>query len=395
MFSYLIRIFSAIILTGLVTTQMSQTAHAQAFETAAKQALLYDVQTGSTLFSKDADKQIPPASLAKLMTMEVVFNALKIGSLSLDDQFLVSEDAWRRGGAQSGGSTMFAELNSEIRIEDLITAVIVQSANDGCIILAEGIAGSEDAFVQLMNARAQTIGLEDSVFVNSTGLPADGQLVTMRDLVRLADHIQREYPEYYALYSLTAFEWNNINQRNRNPLLRMDISADGMKTGFTEESGYAILGSTNADGRRLIAAMSGMETQDQRAREARKLLEWGRRSFSKYRIVSDDGVVGRVDVYGGEQNSVPVRPQNSLEMLLPLIGDVDSFRPRIVYDFPLRPPIAEGDQIAQLRLMRDDEVAFEAPLVAAESVEAGPIHRRALDALSELAFGWIPDRIRP
>lgn len=385
---------------GLMAAALLAVPHAamaQLFETRAEQALLYDVGSGSTLFAKDADRPIPPASLAKLMTMEVVFHALAVGTLTLEDRFLVSENAWRTGGAASGGSTMFAELGSEIRVEDLIRGVIIQSANDGCIILAEGMAGSEAAFVQLMNQRAEAIGLKNSIFVNSTGLPAPGQTVSVRDLVRLAVHIQTEYPERYGYYAETEFAWNNINQRNRNPLLSMDIGADGMKTGFTEESGYAIVGSTLDDkGGRLVVAMSGLPDDRARALEARKILEWGRRSFATYRITSADGTIGRVGVYGGAQSSVAVKPKGSLEVLLPIAGSQsDAFRERIVYNHPLRAPIEQGDEVAVLRLLLDDEVAFEAPLVAAESVEKGPLHRRALDALIELATGWIPERFLP
>ncbi|MEL6435169.1 MAG: D-alanyl-D-alanine carboxypeptidase family protein, partial [Pseudomonadota bacterium] len=271
----------AFVLAVVAVAALTAAAHAQLFETKAQQAVLIDVDTRSILFNKDADAQVPPASLAKLMTMEVVFNALKTGQLSLEDEFIVSENAWRTGGAVSGGSTMFAELNSSIRVEDLIRGVIIQSANDGSIVLAEGMAGTEATFANLMNERAREIGLRNSVFTNSTGLPDPLQKATMRDLVTLAMHIQREYPTYYQYYSEPDFTWNKITQRNRNPLLSMEIGADGMKTGFTEESGYAIVGSAENDGRRLIVAMSGMADQRERAQEARKLLEWGRRAFNE------------------------------------------------------------------------------------------------------------------
>ena len=197
-------------------------------------------------YSKDADKLIPPASLAKLMTMEVVFHALKVGRYTMDDTFAVSKNAWTKGGAKSGGSTMFAKLKSQIRLEDLIQGVIVQSANDACIIIAEGMAGTEENFAALMTERAREIGLTKSVFKNSNGLPAEGQVVTMRELVTLGRHIWQEYPEYYRFYGQREFTWNKITQRNRNPLLEMEIGADGMKTGYTEESGYAIVGSVAA-----------------------------------------------------------------------------------------------------------------------------------------------------
>ncbi|MEO1702121.1 MAG: D-alanyl-D-alanine carboxypeptidase family protein [Pseudomonadota bacterium] len=374
---------SASFLIILVTS-----AHAQLFETKATNAILLDVTTRSVLFNKNADESVPPASLAKLMTMEVVFHALKTRQLSLDDEFLVSENAWRRGGAASGGSTMFAELNSTIRVEDLIRGVIVQSANDGCIILAEGMAGTEETFASLMNERARAIGLQKSVFYNSTGLPHPDQRVTMRDLVTLATHMQREYPQYYRYYAQEAFDWNNINQRNRNPLLSMDIGADGMKTGFTEESGYAIVGSTVTDNRRLVVAMSGMESQRERAQEARKLLQWGRRAFDEMALFNEDEPVGNVRLYGGTDFTVPVAPEKGLTFLVP-IGSTENLRARIVFQGPVLAPVTEGDEIAELHLYYGDDLAQITPLYAAKTVGRGPIHRQALDALSELVLGWI------
>jgi len=211
-------------------------AQAQLFETKATQAFMIDADTGTVLFSKDADKPIPPASMAKLMTMEVVFNAIKSGRLKLDDTFVVSENAWRKGGAPSGTSTMFAKLKSAIRLEDLIQGVTVQAANDGCIVIAEGMAGSEDSFAAQMTERARQIGLKTSTFVNSTGLPADGQQTTVRELALLALHLWRDYPDFYRYYGLKDFTWNKISQRNRNPLLAMDIGADGLAVGASAGS---------------------------------------------------------------------------------------------------------------------------------------------------------------
>lgn len=363
-------------------------ARAQLYETPARHAMLLDVGTGTILFSKDTDTPIPPASLAKLMTMEVVFHALKSGRLTLEDRFLVSENAWRTGGAVSGTSTMFAELNSEIALEDLIRGVIVQSANDGCIIIAEGIAGSEEAFAQLMNDRARAIGMTGSNFVNSTGLPADGQTVTIRDLVTLTQHMQRTYPEFYRYYSETEFTWNGIRQRNRNPLLRMDIGADGMKTGFTEASGYAIVGSVARSGRRMIVAMSGLDSERQRAEEARKMLDWGIRAFEPHSLFEAGEEIGNVRLYGGELATAPVRLAEPLTILMPLTGR-DTMRAQIVFDGPVPAPVEAGDPIARLHIYFGDELAHEAELEAAQAVGKGPIHRQALDTLLEMAIGWI------
>lgn len=367
---------------------MSGAVRAQLFETSAGQAFMIDAETGSILFSKDPDKLIPPASLAKLMTMEVVFNAISSGRLSLDDTFYVSENAWRTGGAASGGSTMFAELKSEIRLEDLIKGVIVQSANDGCIIIAEGMAGSEENFARLMTERARALGLEKSVFRNSTGLPAEGQYVTVRELAKLALHIWRTYPEFYKIYSQTDFTWNKIFQRNRNPLLRMDIGADGLKTGFTEESGYAIVGSVNRDGKRLFVAMSGLASERARAEEARKILDWGIRAFEKVELYADGEVVGEAATYGGEKSGVAVKARGPISILVP-ITNRDRLIARIVYEGPVVAPVEAGTPIGTLKVWIGDTLSQETPLYAAEDVGKGTLTQRALDAVEELMIGWL------
>lgn len=368
---------------GLVTS-----ASAQLFETRAQQAFMIDADTGTVLFSKDPDALIPPASLAKLMTMEVVFNALKTGRLTLQEEFFVSENAWRTGGAMSGGSTMFAEVRSSISLENLIQGVIVQSANDGCIIIAEGMAGSEENFAQLMTERARAIGMTRSVFKNSTGLPAEGQVVTVRELAMLAHHIWTEYPDQYAYYAQAEFTWNNITQRNRNPLLRMNIGADGMKTGFTQESGYGIVGSVARDDRRLFVALSGMESDAVRAEEARKILDWGMRAFDKYQIFAENEVVGEAKVYGGEKGGVGLRSNGPISLFVPLTNR-DRLVARIVYDGPVIAPVEEGARVGTLRVWIGDAMSQETPLYAAESVDTGKLHQRALDAIEELAVGWM------
>lgn len=363
-------------------------AWAQLFETKAVNALMIDAGSGTILFAKNPDKLIPPASLAKLMTMEVVFNALKVGRLSLDDEFQVSENAWRKGGATSGGSTMFAELKSTIKLEDLIKGVIIQSANDGCIIIAEGMAGSEENFATLMTERARAIGMPKSVFKNSTGLPAEGQFVTVRELARLAHHIWREYPEYYKYYSEPQFTWNNILQRNRNPLLRMDIGADGLKTGFTEESGYGLVGSIEREGRRLFVAMSGMQSKNQRAEEARKILDWGIRAFEEIELFAEDEIAGEAKVYGGDKSALALSAINPVTILVP-ITNRDRLKARIVYQGPVEAPVEAGTQIGVLRIWIGKTLSQETKLYAAEDIGEGKLHQRALDAVEELLVGWL------
>lgn len=363
-------------------------ANAQLYQTKAKQALLMDADTGTVLFSKEADTRIPPASLAKIMTIEVVFNKVKSGSLKLDDKFFVSENAWRNGGAASGGSTMFAELNSEIELQDLIRGIIIQSANDGSMIVAEGLSGSEDIFADLMNDRARAIGLENSNFVNSTGLPAENQYVSIRDLAKLAQFVIREYPSLYSIYKEPSFEWNRILQRNRNPLLAMDIGADGMKTGYTEASGYAIVGSAVRNGQRLIAVLSGMESKEQRAEEARKILDWGFRAFEKVSIFKEGEVLGQASVYGGKKPKVNLVGKGAVEIYLP-IANRDRLKARIVYNGPLMPPLEKGTNVARLKISVGDDITQEIELYAAETVEKGGLQRQSIDALKELLFGWL------
>jgi D-alanyl-D-alanine carboxypeptidase (penicillin-binding protein 5/6) len=361
-------------------------ARAQLFETKAAQAFMIDAETGSVLFSLNPDALIQPASLAKLMTMEMAFNAIKSGRLSLDDTFVVSEHAWRTGGAPSRTSTMFAALKSEIRLEDLIRGVTIQAANDGCIVIAEGMAGSEENFARQMTERARQIGLEKSTFVNSTGLPAPGQQTTVRELVMLARHIWRNYPSLYRYYGEQEFTWNKIRQLNRNPLLAM--GGDGLVLGASEQDGFGIVGSAEQGGRRVIAALSGLKDDKERAEEARKLLEWGLRSFERTTIFADGEIVGQAQVFAGTKSTVPLKAEGPVELLLP-IASRDKITARIVYTGPLPAPVEEGQRVGRLKVWIGDTLSQEMPLYAAESVPIGTLPHRALDALKELAVGWL------
>jgi len=358
------------------------------FETKAKQAFMIDAETGTVLFAKDADKLIPPASLAKLMTSEIVFDAVKSGRHSMEDTFMVSENAWRTGGASSGGSTMFAEVKSVIRLGDLIQGIVVQSANDGCIVVAEGMAGSEANFAKLMTDRARALGFGKSVYKNSTGLPADGQVVTVRELALLGLHLWKAYPELYKLYAQPAFTWNKIMQKNRNPLLAMDIGADGLKTGFTEESGYAIVGSASRGDRRVFAAISGLTSERERAEEARKLIDWGMKAFERKLLFGEGDAVGEASVYGGEKGGVALRAKGPINLMVP-ITNRDKLVARIVYDGPVLAPVEEGTQIGVLKVWIGDTLSQETPLFAAENVAVGALYQRAFDAIGELMVGWM------
>ena len=380
--------FSGLLVLLLSCICLAPSAGAQPFETKAKQALLVDAANGAVLFAKDIDRPFAPAALAKMMTMEVVFHAIEEGRLSLGQTFKVSENAWRRGGAPSGGSTMFAKLNSEISLDDLIRGAIVQSANDACIVIAEGMAGSEEAFAQMMTERARAIGLTQSVFKNPHGLPAEGQVVTARDLVKLAEHLWRTYPEFYSYYAMPDFTWNGIFQRNRNPLLRMDIGADGLSTGATEESGFAIVGSIERQGRRLFLVLGGLASDKERADEARRILDWGMQAFEKRQIFAANEIVGEAQVYGGAKGVVPLKAGGPIAVLLPKEA-TEPVSARVVYQGPLEAPVAEGQQVGALKVWMGETLSQEAPLYAAAPVEQGTLGQRALGAIRELAIGWM------
>tara|TARA_R110002124_G_scaffold63350_20_gene173197 strand:+ start:14874 stop:16025 length:1152 start_codon:yes stop_codon:yes gene_type:complete len=364
-------------------------AWAQAtFDTKARFAILMDQETGTVIFQKDADLPMEPASMAKLMTIAVVFREIRDGRVDLNDEFFVSEHAWRTGGASSGGSTMFAELNSKISVENLIRSVIIQSGNDAAIILAEGIAGSEASFAAMMNEVAEDIGLTGSHFTNPTGLPDPQMHVTARDLADLARYLIREFPQYYHFFSEPEMEWNGIKQPNRNSLIEMGIGVDGLKTGHTEAAGYGSVISTEEGGRRLIAVVHGLTSMSERAEEGRKLITWGARAFERVAAYGDGAIVGYADVYGGETGSVGLIGNGEIALYLPR-GSRKCLSAEVRYTGPLMPPVNAGDQVAELRVFCDDRLVQVAPLYAAQSVKEGGITRKAADALRQLALGWL------
>jgi D-alanyl-D-alanine carboxypeptidase (penicillin-binding protein 5/6) len=356
------------------------------FQTAAPFAILIDAESETVLFEKNADKLTPPSSLAKLMTAETVFNEIKQGRLKLDDEFIVSEDAWRRGGAPSHTSSMFAPIHSKVRTEDLLRGMIIQSANDACITLAQGIAGSEPKFAEMMTARARTLGLTQSYFSNSTGLPDPTLHVTVRELAKLAREIIQTYPEFYPIYAEKEFTWNKIRQQNRNPLLTMNIGADGMKTGFTDEGGYGLVGTAVQNGLRLIVVINGLKTAQERATEGKRLLEWGFKGFETRLLFADGQAIGEAKLFGGAQGSVPLTGARMVSLLVPR-GSTDRIIARIVYTGPVLAPVQQGQAIGKLRVWRGDHLALELPLQAAEDVAVGNMTQRAIDAVAELVIG--------
>ena len=349
----------------------------------APHAILIDAENGGVLFERDADKLIFPASLGKLMTAEYVFNEIKEGRIKLTDEYMVSENAWRKGGAPSHGSTMFAAIYSKVPVDDLIHGMIIQSANDACIVLAEGIAGNEAAFAEKLTERARAIGLTKSVFTNSNGLPDPGEQVTTRELGMLARHIIRTYPDFYQLFGQADYTWNKIRQQNRNPLLGAMAGADGLKTGFTKEAGYGLVGSAVQNGLRLIVVVNGVATAKERADEAKKLLEWGFRNFEQRVLFAEGQTIGAAKVFGGASSRVDLVADGVVRVMLPKTG-ADKLIARIVYNGPVPAPVTEGTRIGNLKVWRNDNLILTMPLKATENVGKGNMSQRAFDAVTEM-----------
>jgi serine-type D-Ala-D-Ala carboxypeptidase (penicillin-binding protein 5/6) len=356
---------------------------AQSFQTAAPNAILYDVGTRSVLFEKDADKPVPPASLVKVMTAAVVFQEIASGRLKLDDEMTVSANAWRKGGAIAGNSAMFLTPNQRPKLSDLITGLVVASGNDAAITLAEGISGSEENFVALMNERGKAMGLRHSTFANPTGLPDAAQKVSVRDLMLVSDYIIREHPELYKFFAIKEMIWGKTKQQNRNPLLLSDAAADGLKTGNSDEAGFGLIGSSVVNGQRLIVIVHGLKTATDRSLEARKLLDWGYRSFEPRVLFNASAVLGVAKVYGGEAATIGVASLVDIRTLVPK-GDLSKVTATIVYNAPLKAPIAKGAEIARLKVKRGDINVLDAPLVAVEAVNEGSLTQRARDGAWEL-----------
>lgn len=372
----------------LISSWAGISAASAQIEIDAQYAILLDVETETVLYEKNADVLMQPASMSKLMTIAVVFDALKSGKISMNTEYMVSENAWRTGGAPSRTAAMFAPLNTPVTVEDLLQGAIIQSGNDACIVLAEGMAGSEAAFAQQMMDYARSIGLKKSTFVNSTGLPDPGQLMTSRELAKLSLHIINEYPQYYPYFQQREFPYRKHKFYNRNPLIAANIGADGLKTGFTEESGYGLVASAVRDGRRLIVVVNGLKDSSARRQEAIKLLNWGFSSFGKFTVFSSDEIVGEALVWGGEQRYVKLRGDGDVKILLP-IANHKNLRGEIVYLGPVLAPVEAGTRIGELRVTAEGGITSSAPLVAAESVERAGMIRQGFDSLLVLAFGWL------
>ena len=364
---------------------------AVAFETRAGAAFVIDQQTGTVLMAKNADEPLPPASMSKLMTLYMAFEAIRDGRLSTEERLPVSQKAM-----SYGGSTMFLDTTDRVRVIDLLRGIIVLSGNDACAVIAEALSpdGTEAGFARLMTRRARQLGMTNSTFVNSNGWPAPGQRMSMRDLALLANRLIVDFPEFYPMFAETTFEFDGRapqNTQNRNPLLRLNIGADGLKTGHTQEAGYGLVGSAVQDGRRVIFAISGMETAKDRAEISEQIVNWAFRQFSESTLARRGERVADAEVWMGKQPRVGLVPAEDVTVLLPVLAQ-NKVKAEVVYNGPVQAPVEKGQELAQLILMPEELPEIRIPLVAENAVPEGGFAVRMRTATSVLMkqFGLTP-----
>jgi D-alanyl-D-alanine carboxypeptidase (penicillin-binding protein 5/6) len=374
-----LRLFS-VALAGVVLLAAPIRAQEQ-IDTGASHAVLLDFKTGAVLFEKNADVRMTPSSMSKLMTMHVLFERLKEGRLSLEDSFGVSERAWRMGG-----SKMFVAVNSRVKVEDLVRGIVVQSGNDACVVVAEGLAGSEPAFAEILNRKAAEIGLKGSHFVNASGWPDPNHYMTARDLATLARKTVETFPEYYHYYAEKEFTYNGIKQGNRNPLLYKDLGVDGLKTGHTEGAGYGLTASALRNGRRLILVVNGLPNVNARSREAERLLDWGYREFDNYALFKAGEEVGKAEIWLGTAPTVPLVIGNEMVITLPRKVRRE-MKVTVTYDGPVAAPITRGARVATLTISAPGRPDLQVPLVAGDEVPRLGLMGRLTAALKYILWG--------
>lgn len=355
-----------------------------AFETTARNAYLIDTSTGTVMFSKDSDVAAPPASMSKLMTIALLFKALKEGKVTMDTVFPVSEKAWAMGG-----SKMFVENGSQVRVEDLIQGIIVQSGNDACVVVAEGLAGSEEQFAQLMNSYAKEIGLTHSSFGNASGWPDPRQRMSAHDLAVLAYYLQQNYPEYWHYFSEKEFTYNGITQPNRNPILGVVQGANGLKTGHTEEAGYGLVGSVERNDRSVIFVLMGMQSEAERATEAENIATWALSNFTTKTYFDNDETIVTVDTWLADKPTVGLAASEGLTTLEPIAGAANVKVTANYYE-PISAPLDAGTEVGTITISSDSFDDYTLPLVTTEALERGGFVRRFTDVSTSLA-----ERLRP
>ncbi len=371
-------------LAALIVLALTVALPARAFETRAKAAWVYDVSTGTVLLEKNAHEKLPPASMSKLMTVNMLFEALRDGRVNLDDRFPVSSHA-----KSMQGSTMFLNETDRPTVEELIKGIVVLSGNDACVVVAEGLAGTEEAFARKMNERAKALGMTDSTFANASGWPNPNQRMSMHDLGILAARLIREFPEYYGYFGLTEFPYDNRapdNRFNRNPLLKLGIGADGLKTGHTEESGYGLVGSAIQNGRRIVVVITGMATDRERSQEAERILNWAFREFVQKTVATKGTRITDADVWMGSKTKVGLVLDQDLSMLLPSLAQ-DKLKAEVAFTSPIEAPIAEGQKLAEMTITVPGMEPTTVPLVADQPVAKGGFASRM-----KTAFGVLTQR---
>jgi D-alanyl-D-alanine carboxypeptidase (penicillin-binding protein 5/6) len=380
----------------LVACASAALAQSAGFSTKARNAILMDYDSGSIIFQKSADELVAPASMSKLMTLAVLFKQLKDGEIKLTDELETSENAWRTGGAPSGSSAMFIPIHNKTPISELIQGIIVQSGNDACITVAEGLGGTVEKFTIMMEEEARRIGMPKSTFRNPTGLHDPEHLMTARELGILARYIIKEYPDFFPIFGQKEFAYRKHKFYNRNPLLGADLGVDGMKTGHTKQAGYGMVVTAVMDGRRLIGVLMGLEDEKDRKEEARRMLEWGAKSVARVKLFDAGEAVGHARVWGGSNFYVSLAGEGDLEVILPRFPTNQKLRGEIVYEGPLKPPVKKGDQVAMFRVTSmvpgtSEPIAVsETPLYATEDVERAGFVWRGVDSLLHLALRLVP-----
>jgi len=356
---------------------------AHSFKSDAEFALIIEYETDQVLYEKNSRKKIYPASMSKLMTLYVLFDYLEKNIISLDEKIFISENAWRKGGAVSESSTMFAEVSSYISVENIIRGIVIQSGNDACIAISEAISGSEEIFADEMNSYAKKIGMNDSNFVNSTGLHNDNHYSTPLDMTILAKSLMKDFPNFYHYFSERNFTWNGIFQPNRNNLLGNNLGIDGLKTGKTSQSGYSMIVSSEKENVRLIGIVSGLSSKDSRTMEMKKLINYGQKSFRKYKLFTNRDIIKEVKVWGGKKINLKMLVSEDINLLLN-IRTKRNLNAKILFNEPIIAPIKEDQIIGKLILYNDEEEIMNSNLISSENIERNNIFGRTFQKIRYL-----------
>jgi len=380
-----IKALLSFVLSFLVITNISYAK----FNINARTAILQDYLSGEILYEKNSDERIFPASMTKIMTSIVAFDLLKSGEITLDEKFIVSENAWRL--SSSGYSSMFIMVGDEVSVEDLLLGIIVASGNDACVALAEGIAGTEDEFALLMTEKAQEIGMENTNFSNSSGINDDNNYSTVRDILIMSNYLIKEHPKYYEYFKIKEFTWSRtggdpITQGNRNPLLYKNMGVDGIKTGYLGSEKYSLASSILRKERRLIAVASGFETKNSRSKQSQKLLTWGITNFDTIKISNDNEYLYELDVWQGNKKKVKVNTKDIIYKTIPK-AKKKYMKVKIVYDGPIQAPIKKGEKLAEIKVLYKDEVISNHDLFSTENIKQQNAISRLITSINFLIWG--------